>query len=197
MNGEPAGDARARAATRAGDPLGPAGLAVSSALVAGLVLVHLGMAYSISTLPDMVYDLTEPLAGDATAELVVDVLPLVPLALVVLGVGLTVLRGSLAAAVVIAVALVAHESSSLWFVTALLPVGAALAWGVARRRGTWWLGGLVVAAAVAWLFRWLDLDVFSDDSALRAVFLAFVLHVVPAILAGLACWLLEWREEYR
>lgn len=171
---------------------GGSGVAVSTALVTGLALVHLGMAYSFSTLPDLVYDLVEPLAGDSVADLVVDLLPLLPLALVVLGVARTMLRGCLACAIVIAVVLVAHASSG-WFVTALLAFGAALAWGAARRHGTWWPAGLVLAPLVALSFRALDLHVF-DDTALRASLLALVLHVVPAVLAGLAGWALEWRE---
>ena len=86
------------------------------------------------------------------------------------------------------------HAASGWFVTAVLAFGAALAWGVARRHGTWWPAGLVVAPVVALLFRALDLHVF-DDLALRAGLLALVLHVVPAVLAGLACWALEWREQ--
>ncbi len=172
---------------------GGSSVAVSSALVVGLTLVHLGMAYSVTTLPDLVYDVVEPLSGDSVARLVVDVLPLLPLALVVLGVAWTLLRGCLACAIVIAVALVAHASSG-WIVTAMLAFGAALAWGVARRHGRWWPVGLVLAPLVALLFRALDLQVF-DNVALRASLLAFVLHVVPAVLAGLAGWALEWREE--
>jgi hypothetical protein len=174
-----------------------AGVGVSAVLVAGLTLVHLGMAYSISTLPDFIYDLVEPLAGDSKARLVVDVFPSLPLALVVLGVGLTVLRGSFACAVVVAAALLAHAASSLWLSGALLVLGAAAAWGIARRHGWWWVAGLVVAPLVAQLFRWLDLDTFSDNPDLRASFLAFVLHVVPAVAAGLVCWALEWWQERR
>jgi len=172
---------------------GGSSLAVSSALVAGLVIVHLGMAYSFVTLPDLVHDLVEPISSDSVASLVVDLLPLLPLALVVLGVARTLLRGCVACALVIVLALVTHEASG-WIVTALLAFGAALAWGVARRHGTWWPAGLVVAPVVALLFRAMDLEVF-DDYAVRAILLAFVLHVVPAVLAGLACWALEWREQ--
>ena len=172
---------------------GGSSVAVSSALVAGLVIVHLGMAYSFITLPDLVHDLVEPISSDSVARLVVDLLPLLPLALVVLGVAWTLLRGCVACALVIALALVTHAASG-WIVTALLAFGATLAWGVARRHGTWWPAGLVVAPVVALLFRAMDLHVF-DDYALRAVLLAFVLHVVPAVLAGLACWALEWREH--
>ena len=131
---------------------GGSSLAVSSALVAGLALVHLGMAYSFITLPDLVHDLVEPISSDSVASLVEDLLPLLPLALVVLGVARTLLRGCLACALVIALALVTHAASG-WIVTALLAFGAALAWGVARRHGTWWPAGLVVAPVVALLFR--------------------------------------------
>jgi hypothetical protein len=173
---------------------GGSSVAVASALVVGLTLVHLGMAYSLTTLPDLVPDLVEPLAGGSVAGLVVDLLPLLPLALVVLGVARTMLRGCLACAIVIAVALVSHAASG-WFVTAILAFGAALAWGVARRHGTWWPAGLVLAPAVALLIRAADPNPFADDVAAWASFRALVLHVVPAVLAGLACWALEWREQ--
>src|SRR4051812_44107024 len=101
---------------------GGSSVAVASALVVGLTLVHLGMAYSLTTLPDLVPDLVEPLAGGSVAGLVVDLLPLLPLALVVLGVARTMLRGCLACAIVIAVALVSHAASG-WFVTAILAFG--------------------------------------------------------------------------
>ena len=46
---------------------------------------------------------------------------------------------------------------------------------------------------VASCFRWLDLDAFGD-SDLRFAFAALVYHVVPAVLAGLACWWIDARE---
>ena len=171
------------------------GAGVSAALIAGLAVVHLAMAYSVSTLPGLVSDLIEPLAGQGTADFVVHVLPLVPLALVVLGVGRTVLRGVAACAVVVVVALITHAITPSWMVTALLPLGAALAWGVARRYGLWWIGGVVVGPLVALLVRWMDPNPFADDGAVWASFRALVLHVVPAVLAGLACWALEWWED--
>ena len=82
---------------------------------------------------------------------------------------------------------------STWTLTSLLPLGAALCWGIARRHGTGWWPGLLVAAVVASLFRWLDLDAFADSN-LRFAFAALVYHVVPAILAGLACWWIDVRE---
>jgi hypothetical protein len=173
------------------------GVGVSAALIAGLVLVHLAMAYSISTLPDLIHDMVGPIAGDGAADLFLDVLPLVPLALVVLGVGRTVLRGSAACLVVVVVALLTHELTGSWQLTALLPLGAALAWGVARRDGRWWVAGLVVAPLVALLIRWMDPNPFADDVALWASLRALVLHVVPAILSGLTCWALEWWEQRR
>ena len=172
---------------------GGSSVAVSSALVAGLALVHLGMAYSFTTLPDLVHDLVEPISSDSVASLVEDLLPLLPLALVVLGVARTMLRGCVACALVIALGLVTHAASG-WIVTALLAFGAALAWGVARRYGFWWLAGLVLAPAVALLVRWIDPNPFADDVAVWATFRALVLHVVPAVVAGLVCWALEWWE---
>ena len=171
------------------------GVAVSAALIVGLVVVHLGMAYSFSTIPGLVHDLVEPIAGEGAAELVVDVLPLLPLAIVVLGVGRSTTRGAAACLVVLATAILAHQLDSVWVVTALLPLGAALAWGVARRYGVWWVGGLVVAPLLALLVRKLDPDYFAGDPALWATSRAFFLHVVPVVLSGLACWALEWREQ--
>ncbi|MEO6512742.1 MAG: hypothetical protein ABIO16_17215, partial [Nocardioides sp.] len=103
------------------------GAGVSAALVAGLVVVHLAMAYATSTLPGFVYDLVEPLAGDSTALLVVDLMPMLPLALVVLGVALTLPRGVVACAIVIAAALVGHALVGSWGVAPVLTFGAALA----------------------------------------------------------------------
>jgi hypothetical protein len=171
------------------------GAGVSAALIVGLVVVHLAQAYSVSTLPDLITDLVEPIAGLGAADFVVHVLPSLPLALVVLGVGRTVLRGVAACAVVVVVALVIHLITPSWVVTALVPFGAALAWGVARRYGGWWLGGVLLAPLTALLVRWLDPNPFADDFAVWASSRAFMLHVVPAVLAGLACWALEWREE--
>ena len=190
-------DGEAASRERAEPVDGQSTLVVSIVLVVGLTIVHLAMAYSIATLPDLVYDLVEPLAGDSTALLVVDLLPALPLALVVLAVGRTVLRGCLAFAIVLAAAVLAHAASSRELSAAILVFGAAAAWGVARGRGTWWPAGLVVAPLVSQLFRWLDLDTFRGDPDLRASFLAFVLHVVPAVAAGLVCWWLEWLQERR
>jgi hypothetical protein len=173
------------------------GAGVSAALVAGLVVVHLAMAYSISTLPDLVHDLVEPLAGDSTALLVVDLLPLLPLALVVLGVARTLPRGVLACAIVLAAALLGHALVGSWGVAPLLTFGAALAWGVARRDGLWWYAGLVLAPALALLVRWIDPNPFLDHVAVWASFRAFFLHVVPGVVAGLACWALDWWEQRR
>jgi hypothetical protein len=173
------------------------GAGVSAALVAGLVVVHLAMAYSTSTLPDLVYDLVEPLAGASTATLIADVLPLLPLALVVLGVARTLPRGVLACVVVIITALLGHELVGSWGVAPVLTLGAALAWGVARRYGWWWTAGLVLAPALALLVRWIDPNPYQDHFAVWASFRAFFLHVVPAVLAGLACWALDWWEERR
>lgn len=171
------------------------GAGVSAALIAGLVVVHLAQAYSVSTLPDLVADLVEPIAGEGAAAFFMHVFPLLPLALVVLGVGRTVLRGVAACAVVVVVAVVVHLITPSWMVTALMPFGAALAWGVARRYGWWWVGGILLAPLTALLIRWLDPDPFADDFAVWASSRALMLHVVPAVLAGLACWALEWREQ--
>jgi hypothetical protein len=173
------------------------GVVVSAVLVVGLTLVHLAMAFSISTLPDLIYQLVEPIGGEPAASLVVDVMPALPLALVVLAVGRSTLRGCLACAIVVAAALIAHAASDPPLIAAVVVFGAVAAWGVARRRGTWWPAGLVVAPLVSQLFRWLDLDAFDGDYAQRATFLAFVLHVVPAVVGGLVCWSIDWWQERR
>jgi hypothetical protein len=170
---------------------------VSVVLVVALTVVHLAMAYSVSTLPDLISDLMEPWAGQSRTRLFIYLLPALPLALVVLGAARTVLRGTAACVVVVGVTVLAYNSDSVWLVTALLPTGAALAWGIARRRGqVWWLG-LVVAVITALVMRKLDLDAFADDESLHDAFLAFVLHVLPAVLGGLACWFLELLGRVR
>jgi hypothetical protein len=120
-----------------------------------------------------------------------------PLALVVLAVGRSTLRGALACVIVVVFAVLAHAASDPRLVGALVVFGAAAAWGVARRRGTWWPAGLVVAPLVSQLVRWRDPDVFEGDVALHATFLALVLHVVPVVLCGLVCWGIEWWQERR
>jgi hypothetical protein len=187
-------------------------------LVAGLVLVHLVMAASLGSVSTAVVDLVEPWFGEEPALLAATVTPWVPLVVVLFIWTREQRLGLLAAVVALAVATLPYlrgvyleqllESGdharatrfmdwSDWLLTVLLPLGAALAWSIARRAGTRWWPGLVVAVAVAVLFRWLDLDTFRGDPPMRRAFAAFVYHVVPAVLAGLACWWLDSRRRTR
>lgn len=191
-------------------------LPVSVVLVAGLALVHLAMAASLDSVATAVIDLVEPLFGLEPARLAATVTPWVPL-VVVLFIWTEEQRlGLVAAAVALAIATVPYLRGviveqlmlngnedgavraldwSNWLLTGLLPLGAALAWGIARRKGQRWWPGLAVAVVVAVGFRWLDLDAFGDDAAMRQAFAASVYHVVPAVLAGLACWAIDVRTS--
>ncbi len=191
-------------------------LPVSIILVAGLALVHVVMAASLDSVSTAVIDLIEPWAGLEPARLVASVTPWVPLVVVLFIWTREQRQGLLASAVALAFATLAYlrgvvaeqlldsgdEDAALgfldwtnWALTALIPMGVALAWGIARRRGSRWWPGLAVAAGVAVLFRGLDLDPFPDDAELRQAFGAFVYHVVPSVLGGLACWWLDSRER--
>ena len=79
-----------------------------------------------------------------------------------------------------------------WVITVLLPT-LARRWPGASRGAAAKAGGPDCSwpASSPSLFRLIDLDAVADDTGLRAVYLAFVLHVVPTVLAGLACWWLE------
>ena len=188
---------------------------MSIVLVAGLALVHLVMAASLDSVSTAVIDLVEPWFGAEPARLAATMTPWIPLVVVLFIWTREQRLGLLASAVALAFATLTYlrgvvveqlvasgdEERALdfldwsnWVLTALIPLGAALAWGIARRQGTRWWPGLVVAAVVAVLFRWLDLDPFAGgDPAIRQAFAALVYHVVPAVLAGLACWWLEVR----
>ena len=208
-----------RADPSADDPIettadDPRDVWVSLALVVGLVIVHLLMALEVSTLPDAVFDSLDGIAGVSAASLVVNVLPAVPLALVVLFWARSRPLGVLAALVALSGGLLVHvrgvvfvrmvESGDVeaadrmvtitqWALIVLLPTLAALAWGIARRRGQAWVPGLLVAAVAAVPLRYVDVD-GAVTVATAAMIYAFVLHVVPAVLAGLTCWWLEWRQ---
>jgi hypothetical protein len=189
-------------------------LGVSVALVAGLALLHLVMAYYVDSIARAILDLVTPLLGQEAASLTVSVIAWLPLLLVVLLWARAPRLGWIAVAVGVCVAMLGYLRGvvverlvdtgdqdaalrfldwSTWTLTALIPLGAALCWGIARRHGTGWWPGLLVAAVVASFFRWLDLDAFADSN-LRFAFAALVYHVVPAILAGLACWWIDVRE---
>ena len=81
-----------------------------------------------------------------------------------------------------------------WALIVLLPILAALAWGVARRRGRAWVPGVLVAGALAVPLRYVDVDGVVSI-AIASMIYAFVLHVVPVVLGGLACWWLELRQR--
>jgi hypothetical protein len=189
-------------------------LPVSIILVAGLALVHVVMAASLDSVSTAVINLVEPWFGAEPARLAATMTPWIPLVVVLFIWTHEQRLGLVAAAVALAFATLPYlrgvvveqlvESGdedraltfldwSNWVLTALLPLGVALAWGIARRNGSHWWPGLAVAALVAVVFRLLDLDLFQDDPALRQAFAAMVYHVIPAVLAGLACWALEIR----
>jgi hypothetical protein len=170
-------------------------LPVSVALVAALVMVHLVMAYYVYALSDAIFDLVNRLAGQELARMAVTLAPAVPLVLAVFFWARDRILGCIAATVVVAVGLSPYYVGdwSGWVQVALVPFGAALGWGIARRRGSAWWPGLIVAAAVAALFYWLEVNAFDDASELRPPAIAFTYHVVPALLGGLACWWLETR----
>lgn len=191
-------------------------LPISVILVAGLSLVHLVMAAKGDALTSAVIDVVEPVFGTEPALLAATATPWLPLVVVLLIWTREQRLGVLASAVALAIATLPYlrgvvvEQAVLggdedqavrllewtnWLLTALLPLGAALAWGIARRHGSRWWPGLLVAAVVAVVFRWLDLDPFATDEALRPAFAALVYHVVPAVLAGLACWWLDVRPR--
>jgi len=187
---------------------------ISVALVVGLVIVHLWMALEVSTLPDAVFDSLDGILGVRAANLVVNVLPAVPLALVVLFWARSRSLGAIAAMVALSGGLLVHvrgvvfvrmvESGDVdaadrmvtvtqWALIVLMPTLAALAWGIARRRGRAWVPGVLVAAAVVVPLRYVDVD-GAVTVATAAMIYAFVLHVVPAVLGGLTCWWLETRQ---
>lgn len=189
-------------------------LGLSVALVVAVALAHLVMAFYVDTVTRAVFELIEPVLGQEVARLAVGLTAWLPLAVVVLVWARTRERGWVAVTVMAVVATLSYlrgfvaerlldageEDAALrfldwstWALTSLVPLGAALAWGIARRRGTGWWPGLLVAAAVASLFRWLDIDAFGD-SDLRFAFAALVYHVVPAVLAGLSCWWISVRQ---
>ena len=187
---------------------------VSAALVTALAVEHLVRAYYVDSIPGAIIDLVQPLLGIEPALLAVGLAAWAPLALVVLFWGRERHLARLASLVAVGFATLGYLRGvvlerlldsgdegaarsflhwSTWLLTALLPLGAALAWSIARRHGTGWWPGLLVAAVLASLFRWLDLDAFADSN-LRFAFAAMVYHVVPAVLAGLACWWIDVRE---
>jgi hypothetical protein len=188
----------------------------SAALATGLVVVHLVMAYYVFSLSDAIFDLVIRLSGQELARMMVTLAPAVPLAVVVLFWARDRTLGWIACLVVVATALLPYVRSvvverlydagdmsavdtwaewSGWVLVVLLPVGAALGWGIARRRGTSWWPGVLVGGAVAALLDLFDLGLFANDTGLRAMTLAFVFHVVPIVLACLACWWLEVRDR--
>jgi hypothetical protein len=189
----------------------------SAALAAGLVVVHLVMAYYVFTLSDAIFDLVIRLSGDELARMMVTLAPAVPLAVVVLFWARDRTLGWIACLVVVGTALLPYVRNNVverlydagdmgavdtwaawsgWAIVVLLPIGAALGWGIARRRGTSWWPGLLAGGVVAALAYWLDIDPLSGgDDQVRAMTLAFVYHAVPVVLGCLACWWLEVRHR--
>ena len=189
----------------------------SAALATGLVVVHLVMAYYVFSLSDAIFDLVIRLSGAELARMMVTLAPALPLALVVLFWARDRTLGWIAGLVVVATALLPYvrnvvverlydageldaavtwSDRSGWVLVAALPIGAALGWGIARRRGTGWWPGLLVGGGVAALAYWLDVNPLRDaDAGLETMWLAFAYHVVPVVLGCLACWWLEVRQR--
>ena len=140
---------------------------VSAALVTGAGRRAPGDGRYVDSISGAIIDLVEPVVGIEPALLAVGLMPWVPLARgAVLGPGAHL--GVLAAPVALgdrdrSSTCVASCSSACWtpatgsaatdsstgppgLLTVTAPVGAALAWGIARRRGTRWWPGLLVAA---------------------------------------------------
>jgi len=71
-----------------------------------------------------------------------------------------------------------------------------LAWGLARRRGRSWAGGLVVAPLAAAALRELQLRwAWWEHRVIEHWQLQAVVYVAPFVLAALACWAVEQRSE--
>jgi hypothetical protein len=191
-------------------------LGISVALVTALAVVHLALAYFISSLPAAIFDTLDRQAGQPLSRLMVDAVPWVPLALVVLywarsrrlawiawavmggAVLLEYFRGVAVRRLLdngeIDAALDVLDTTG-WVMTAVMPVVAALAWGLARRLGPGWWPGLLVAALLALLLR--EFEVTGPTGApvaVQAMVLALLYQVIPAVLGGLACWWLEIRR---
>ena len=111
--------------------------------------------------------------------MIVIVLPAIPLAVAVLSWARDRILGSIACLVVVATGLVPYVRNTIdvrlveagklnemqtyvewsnWTLVVVLPVGAALGWGIARRRGSSWWPGLLVAGLSAAILYWLDLE---------------------------------------
>ncbi len=194
-----------------------ADLRTSVVLVSLVVVVHLVMAYFVSALTDDLFDLLIELSGQQLALMIVTVLPAIPLAIAVLSWARDRILGSIACLVVVATGLVPYVRNTIdvrlveagklnemqtyvewsnWTLVVVLPVGAALGWGIARRRGSSWWPGILVGGAVAALFYWLEVSPFGlGDTALRPPAIALIYHVVPALLGGMTCWWLEARQH--
>ena len=194
-----------------------AGLRTSVVVVSLVVVVHLVMAYFVSALTDDLFDLLIDLSGEQLALMIVIVLPAIPLAVAVLYWARDRILGSIACLVVVATGLLPYVRNTIdvrlieagkldemqtyiewsnWMLVVALPVGAALGWGIARRRGSSWWPGVLVAGGFAALFYWLDLGPLGlGDSDFRPPAIALVYHVVPAVLGGLTCWWLEVRQS--
>ena len=194
-----------------------ADLRTSVALVSLVVVAHLVMAYFVTALTDDLFDLLIDLSGEQLALMIVILLPAIPLAVVVLFWARDRILGSIACLVVVATGLLPYVRNTLdvrlieagkldemqgyvdwsnWTLVVVLPVGAAVGWGIARRRGSSWWPGVLVAAGIAALLNWLDVGPFGlGDSDLRPPAIALIYHVVPAVLGGLACWWLEARQR--
>jgi hypothetical protein len=81
-----------------------------------------------------------------------------------------------------------------WAMTLLLPTLVALAWGLARRSGRAWLIGVLVAPALAWVHRMLQLHNGAWQSwefHHGQWWVGRLEFIAPMVAACLVCWLIE------
>jgi hypothetical protein len=84
-----------------------------------------------------------------------------------------------------------------WVYLLVVPTLFALAWGVARRWGRLWVAGLLVAPALSAIFyelqlhsAWWQEHVIFDQHAYHWL-VRDAVFIGPAVLAAVACWLVE------
>jgi hypothetical protein len=85
-----------------------------------------------------------------------------------------------------------------WSLTLVIPTLVTLAWGLARRSGYAWLLGVLVASALAWGHRMLQLhnpNFVSWEFHHGQWWVSRLEFLAPMVLACLVCWLIEWMRE--
>jgi hypothetical protein len=87
-----------------------------------------------------------------------------------------------------------------WTVLLAVPTLAALAWGVARRRGRWWVPAVAVAPALHWWIGRSDWPgrLWQGAPTFRlSEIIGMSLAMLPVLLAILCCWAVEQLEHAR